>query len=167
VEWNGSAWYPLLSPQEARVAKKKPAARPRSAIAGAPALLERRAAAGLALRTIFLNLFRHNSTRLNSARYESGLRFTVTVCWREGEEAPCPAAVGHEDGSRAGHQADVEFSVSVTDLALLTRMRVDDAGLVTAFPTIRLGRGYGKELREVLGRHFGLVYPKVEDEPTG
>jgi hypothetical protein len=161
--------YALLHPEEDRVSKKKPAPQPRSAIAtaGAPALQEQRTAAGLALRTIFLNLFRHNSTRLNSARYESGWRFTITICWREGDSVPCPAAVGHEDRSRANHQADIEFSVSVTDLALLARMRVDDAGLMTDFPTIRLGRGYARELQEVVGRHFGLLYPKVEDKPAG
>ena len=161
--------YALLSPLEVRVPKKKHAPQSRSAIttAGAPALQEQRAAAGLALRTIFLNLFRYNSTRLNSAKYESGWRFTITVCWRESDAVPCPAAVGNEDKSRANHQADIEFSVSVTDLTLLTRMRVDDAGLVTDFPTVRLGRGYTKELREVVGRHFGLLYPKVEDKPAG
>ena len=112
-------------------------------------------------------LFRHNSARLNSAKYESGWRFTVSICWRDGEPVPCPAAVGHENKSRTGHQVDVEFSVSVTDLALSTRVRVDDAGLLNDFPSIWLGHAYVKELREVLGRHFGLSYPKVEDEPAG
>jgi hypothetical protein len=127
---------------------------------------EHRAAAGLALRTVFLNLFRHNSTRLNSAKYESGWRFTVTVCWRDGDPVPCPAAVGHVDKNRTGHHADVEFRVSVTDLALSTRIRVDDAGLVRDGPSVRLGGNYAAELREVLGRQFGLSYPKVEDEPA-
>jgi hypothetical protein len=151
------------------VAKKKPGPplRPSVPTRGTPVPTpEDRAAAGLALRTIFLNLFRYNSTRLNSAKYESGWRFTVSMCWRDGDPVPCPAAVGHENKGRIGHQADVEFSVSVADLALSTRIRVDDAGLVTDFPNVWLGHSYVKELREVLGRHFGLAYPKVEDEPA-
>lgn len=44
---------------------------------------------------------------------------------------------------------DIEFTVTVTDL-----------------PSIRLGSGYASELREVRGRHFGLLYPKVEDDPA-
>jgi hypothetical protein len=153
---------------EILVAKKKPGPPLHSAIAtGGPTPQEHRAATGLALRTIFLNLFRHNSTHLNSAKYESGWRFSVSLCWREGDPIPCPAAVGHEDKNRSGHQVDVEFSVvSFPDLALSTRIRVDDAGLVNDFPSVRLGRGYAKELREVLGRHFGLSYPKVEDVPA-
>ncbi len=135
-------------------------------MAGWPASPEDRAAAGLALRTIFLNLFLYNSTRLNSARYESGWRFTISICWREGDPVPCPAAVGHEDTNRSGHQVDIEFSVSVTAPALTIRVRVDDAPPVDAFPSVRLVRGYARELRETLERHLGLTYPKVEDKPA-
>src|SRR5713101_7599669 len=117
--------YALENPPEANVAKKKPGPPHRPAIAtpGWANSPEYRAAGGLALRTIFLNLFRHNSTRLNSAKYESGWRFTISICWREGNPVPCPAAVGHEDKSRSGHQVDIEFSVSATDMALLIRIR--------------------------------------------
>src|SRR5262245_64279599 len=104
---------------ERPVAQKKPGPTHPHRGVPVPTPPENREAAGLALRTIFLNVFRHNSTRLNSARYEAGWRFTISMCWREGEPVPCPAAVGHMDKNRTGHQVDVEFSVSVTDLALL------------------------------------------------
>ena len=153
------------------MAKKKPvpAARATQPRRGAPLPItpENREAAGLALRTIFLNVFRHNSTRLNSARYEAGWRFTVSMLWREDEVVPCPAAVGKENKGRTSHQVDLEFSISVADLALSIRIRVDDAGLVTDFPSVWLGQNYMTELRDVLGRHFGLAYPKVEDRPQG
>jgi hypothetical protein len=149
------------------VAKKKPGpAHPRRGVP-VPTPPENRAAASLALRTIFLNIFRHNSTRLNSARYEAGWRFTISMHWREGEPVLCPAAVGHMDKNRTSHHVDVEFSVSVTDLALLTRIRVDDAGLVIDFPSVWLGGNYARELHDVLGRQFGLTYPKVEGELKG
>jgi hypothetical protein len=130
-------------------------------------LAEQRAAAGLALRTIFLNLFRHNSERLNSARYESRWRFTITMCWRDGEPIPCPSAAAHVKQGRAGHQVEIEFSVSVADHSLVTRMRVDDAVLVESFPAVRLTRGYPKDLRVLLERHFDLAYPRGEDQLIG
>lgn len=144
-------------------------AQTRSALAktAESALVEQRAAAGLALRTIFLNLFRHNSGRLNSARFESRWRFTVTVCWRDGEPVPCRAVEGHVKPGRAGHQAEIEFSVSVVESSLVTRMRVDDSALVENFPAVRLARGYAKELRALLEAKFGLAYPKVEDAVLG
>jgi hypothetical protein len=151
------------------VAKNKTVSQARSANvkAAESALPGQRAAAGLALRTIFLNLFRHNSTRLNSAKYESGWRFTITICWREGEPIPCPAAVGHAIENRTGHQIDVEFSVSIVDATLIIRARVDDSSLRENFPGLSLGRGYAKELRPLLEKHFGLTYPRSEDEPIG
>jgi hypothetical protein len=151
------------------VAKTSTTDRSRSAIPrpDESALADQRAAAGLALRTIFLNVFRHNSARLNSARYESRWRFAIIICWREGEPVPCPAAVGRERVGRAGHQVELEFSVSTLDPALVMKMRVDDATLVEDFPPVRLVRGYPKELRALLDEQFGLSYPKVEDEPLG
>lgn len=120
--------------------------------------------AARALRTIFLNLFRHNSARLNSARYESGWRFTINICWREGEPIPCPVAVGLENKGRAGHQVDIEFAVSIVDTILSTKIRVDDAQVLDRFPSIQLGTGYIKELRPLLEQHLGLKYPKVEEQ---
>jgi hypothetical protein len=102
--------------------------------------------AARALRTIFLNLFRHNSARLNSARYESGWWFTINICWQEGEPIPCPVAVGLENKGRAGHQLDIEFIVSIVDALLSAKNRVDDAPALERFPSIRLGTGYVKEL---------------------
>jgi len=156
-------------PPEPLVIKNSTATQSRSALGrvSEATLAGQRATAGLALRTIFLNLFRHNSERLNSARYESRWRFTVTLCWRDGEPTPCPAAATHVKGDRAGHQVEIEFSVAVTDLALVMRMRVDDAVLVESFPSVRLARGYPKELRALMERHFGLAYPKVEDQLVG
>jgi hypothetical protein len=144
-------------------------AQSRSALAKATesALTEQRAAAGVALRTIFLNLFRHNSARLNSARYESRWRFTITICWRDDEPVPCPAVAAHVKNGRAGHQAEIEFSVAAAELSLVTRMRVDDAALVENFPAVKLVRGYAKELRTLLDEKFGLTYPKVEDAAIG
>ena len=123
-------------------------------------------AASRALRTIFLNLFKHNSARLNSARYESGWRFTLNICWRDGEPVPCPVAVGREIAGRAGHQVDIEFVVSIVDATLSTKIRVDDAHTLDPFPSIKLGTGYVKELRALLEQHFNLAYPKVEEEPA-
>jgi hypothetical protein len=130
-------------------------------------LAEQRAAAGFALRTIFANLFRHNSERLNSARFESRWRLIFTICWRDGEQVPCPAASAHAKPGRPGHQVEIEFNVAVAELALVMRMRVDDAVLVENFPAVRLTKGYPKELRALLERHFGLAYPKVEDQLIG
>jgi hypothetical protein len=151
------------------VAKNKTVTQARSANAKAAesALPGQRAAAGLALRTIFLNLFRHNSARLNSAKYESGWRFTITICWREGEPIPCPAAIGHVIEGRGGHQVEIEFSVSVIDATLVTRTRVDDAALRDNLPSVPLRRGYAKELRALFEKHFRLSYPKAEEEPLG
>lgn len=151
------------------MAKNKPAPQPQPAHTktNQSTLPDQRVAAGRILRTIFHNLFRYNSARLNSARYESGWRFTITICWREGEPTPCPIAVGHENASRAGHQVDIEFSVSIADSTLLTQVRVDDARLKDSFPSILLGRGHPKELRVLLEKQFGLSYPKVEEEPAG
>ena len=168
VEWERQVCYSLANPLETLVAKKKPGPPHRSAIAapGWSASPELRAAGGLALRTIFLNLFRHNSTRLNSAKYDSGWRFTITICWREGNPVPCPAAVGHEDTSRSGHQVDIEFGLSATDMALLIRIRVDDGTLLDNFARVGLGRGYAGELGKMLRQQFGLSYPKLEDKPA-
>ena len=153
------------------MARKKPGPVPSQGVPRrgppAPTPPENRALAALALRTIFLNVFHHNGARLNSARYEARWRFTVTLCWREGEPSPCPAAAGHENPGRTSHQLDVEFGVSVADLALSARLRVDDAGVAVEFPSVWVGGDYVGELREALGRHFGLAYPKVEDEPQG
>jgi hypothetical protein len=151
------------------MAKNKPAPQSRSALSktAESMLPDQRAAAARALRTIFLNLFRHNSARLNSARYESGWRFTITICWREGEPTPCPAAVGQENKGRAGHQVDIEFVVSIVDITLMTKVRVDDAHTLDGFPSIPLNKGYAKELRALLDQQFGLTYPKVEEVPAG
>jgi hypothetical protein len=132
-----------------------------------PTTPEHREIADLARRRIFLNLFRHNSARLNSAKHESGWRFTISICWRDGDPVPCPAAVGHEDKGRTGHHLEAEFRVSVPDLALSIRIRVDDGGSLGDLPRIGIGGDYAGELRAALGRHFGLSYPKVEDEPAG
>lgn len=147
---------------------KKPAPRQRSAIAtpGSAGTTEHRAAGGQALRTIFLNLFRHNSAKFNSAKYESGWRISISLCWREGTPAPCPATRGLEDPNRTGHQVDIEFSISAVDMALLTRMRVDDGLLVDKFARVSLGKGYAAELSKALKQHFGFSYPKVEDKPA-
>ena len=132
-----------------------------------PSIQELRATARTVLRTIFLNVFRHNSACLNSAKYECGWRFTITICWREGEPVPCPAAVERENKSRAAHQVDIEFSVVAAENALRTKIRVDDAGLQDNFPSISLGQNYANELRVHLSQRFGLAYPKIEDEPVG
>ena len=139
------------------MAKQKTVGQARSAIAKSAesALPKQRAAAAQALRTIFLNLFRHNSSRLNSAKYESGWRFTITICWREGEPVPCPVAVGHVFENRAGHQMEIEFNVSIAENNLMTQVRVDDVRLQNIFPSVSLGRSYAKELRR-LDQHFGL-----------
>jgi hypothetical protein len=151
------------------VAKKSIAAQSHSALAKAAesALQGQRAVAERTLRTVFLNLFRHNSTKVNSAKFESRWRFTINVCWRDGEPVPCPAAIGHQQSGRAGHNAEIEFSVSVVESELVTRMRVDDAVLVEDFPSVRLVRGYPKELGVLLQKRFGLAYPTVEDQPVG
>ena len=130
-------------------------------------LAEQRTAAGLALRTIFLNLFRHNSERLNSARFESRWRFTITLCWRDGEPVPCPSAAAHVKNGRAGHQVELEFSVSIADHSLVMRMRVDDAVLVESFPSFLLARGYPTELRVLLELHFGLSHPRDQAHLVG
>jgi hypothetical protein len=150
------------------LAKRTPTPQSRSAhaIAAQSLLPAQKEVAALALRTIFLNLFRHNSARLNSARYESGWRFTLNICWRDGEPIPCPVAVGREITGRAGHQVDIEFVVSIVDATLSTKIRVDDAHTLDAFPSIKLGTGYVKELRALLEQHLGLVYPKVEEKPA-
>jgi hypothetical protein len=155
------------------VAKNTPtpttATRSRSALprADESALQDQKALAGRTLRTIFYNVFRHNSLCLNSAKYEARWRFTINICWREGEPVPCPAAVSREKDGRGGHQAEIEFSISAIEPTLTMRMRVDDASLVESFPSIPIRRGYAKELRVLLKEQFGLDYPKVEEEPVG
>ena len=131
------------------------------------ALQLHRKEAGHALRTIFLNLFRHNSARLSSAKYESRWRFVIIICWRDGESLPCPAAAGRERIGRNGHQAEIEFSISVVEPSLVVRMRVDDSVLNESFPNVLLVRGYAKELRVFLEAQFGLTYPKFQDVPIG
>jgi hypothetical protein len=153
------------------VAKKKPGPSLRDTLPNrgvpVPTPPEHSAVADRARRRIFLNLFRHNSARINSARYESGWRFIVSVFWRDGDPVPCPAAVGHEDKARTGHHLEAEFRVSVPDLVLSIRIRVDDGGSLGELPKIGIGGNYAAELRAALGRYFGLSYPKVEDEPAG
>jgi hypothetical protein len=149
------------------VAKRTTTQQSRSALlkAAEATLPAQKEVASRALRTIFLNLFRHNSARLNSARYESGWRFTINICWRDGEPIPCPVAVGLENKGRAGHQVDIEFVVSILDATLSTKIRVDDVQALDLFPNIQLGAGYVKELRALLDQHLGLRYPKVEEQP--
>jgi hypothetical protein len=120
-----------------------------------------------ALRIVFLNILLHNSARLNSAKYECGWRFTLTICWRQGEVVPCPAAVGHEASGRAGHQVDIECNVLVPENALRIRLRVDDSRQLENFPTVGLGEGRARELQSVLAEHLGLAYPSVEKRPVG
>jgi hypothetical protein len=132
-----------------------------------PSLQDLRAAAKDALRIIYLNIFLHNSTRFNSARYECGWRFNFTICWRDGDPVPCPAAVGYEIAGRAGHQLEIECNVSVVENALHIRLRVDDARLLDNFPPVSLGEGRARELQSVLAQQFGLAYPSVEGRSIG
>ncbi len=148
------------------MAKKKPGPSTRDTFSSKPIPMppEQKGIADAMRRRIFLNLFRHNSTRINSARYESGWRFTISICWREGDPVPCPAAVGHEDTNRTGHHVDVDFHVAIADLAISIGIRVDDGVLLNDFAKIGGAGRYVPELREVLERRFGLSYPKVEDD---
>ena len=58
---------------------------------------------------------------------------------------------------------DIDFHVSVVDLAISIGIRVDDGMLLNDHAKIGGTGRYAGELREVLERRFGLSYPKVED----
>jgi len=128
---------------------------------------DQRTAARNALRIIFLNVYSHNSICLNSAKYDCGWRFTITICWRDGEPIPCPAAVGHVIEGRAGHQVEIEFSVLTAENAVKFRVRVDDARLLDNFPSVSLSHDHAMELQRLLREHLGLAYPRVENQPSG
>ena len=119
-------------------------------------MLGQKEAASLVPRTIFLNLFKHNSavSTQRDMNRDGGSRSTSVggtgepflVQWRSGERSRA-----------AGHQVDIEFVVSIVDATLSTKIRVDDAHTLDPFPSIKLGTGYVKELRALLEQHFNCL----------